>query len=196
MLLALAAAAAVAPPALTAPDLCQAMLPPGLIVKLALTQSQHELPRLSDIPIDALNAHATKGGWPCPLVGLGDFDGDMRWDRALMLRHKTDSTVRVIAALNTDAGWEIALQLDWPLTIGEVELEPLLPGLYEQARAGNATAQLDNLASIQADNAGFLAGQRNGRKAGYFYINGAWQHVWLTLDSAADTAASQAEPAR
>jgi hypothetical protein len=196
MLLALVTAATVASPA-PAPDLCQAMLPPGLVVKLALSQSQYELPRLMDVPGETLKAQAIEGGWPCPLVAIGDFDGDSRWDRALVLRHKTDSTVRVIAALNTESGWEIGLQIDWPLAIGEVELEPLGPGLYEQARAGSAAAQFDNLASIQADNAGFLAGQRNGRQAGYFYVNGAWQHVWLTLpESASGPAASQEEPAR
>jgi len=180
MLLALAAAAATASPALPTPDLCQAMLPPGLVVKLSLSQSQYELPRLADIPADILKANAIDGGWPCTLVAIGDFDGDSRWDRALILRHKTEPTVRLIAALNLEADWEISLQVDWPLTIGEVALEPLPPGLYEQARTGSATAQLDNLASIQADFTGFFAGQRNGKQAGYFWVNDAWQHVWIT----------------
>jgi len=179
MLFALAAAAAIAAPT-PSPDLCQAMLPPGLVVKLSLSQSQYELPRLSDIPADRLKANAVEGGWPCPLVAIGDFDGDSRWDRALILRHKTDTTVRLVAALNLEADWEIGLKIDWPLAVGEVEIEPLPPGLYEQARDGSATAQLDNLASIQADFAGFVAGQRNGKQAAYFWVNGAWQHVWLT----------------
>jgi len=187
MLLALAAATAIAtsPPA---PDLCQAMLPPGLVVKLSLSQSQFELPRLADIPADILKTNAVDGGWPCPLVVIGDFDGDSRWDRALILRHKSEPTVRLIAALNLEADWEINLQIDWPLAIGQVDVEPLPPGLYEQERTGSATAQLDNLASIQADFTGFLAGQRDGKQAAYFWVNGAWQHVWLTaLDTQTDT---------
>jgi hypothetical protein len=188
MLLALAAAAATAAtPAPPVSDLCQAMLPPGLVVKLALSQSQYELPRLSDIPADVLKTNAVDGGWPCPLVAIVDFDGDTRWDRALILRHKTEPTIRLVAALNLEADWEIGLQVDWPLSIGDVTLEPLAPGLYEQARSGpSAAAQFDNLASIQADFGGFLAGQRNGKQAGYFWVNGAWQHIWLTAETDAN----------
>jgi hypothetical protein len=184
MLLALAAATAIVTgPAQPGPDLCRAMLPPTLVMKLALSQSLYELPRLSDIQSEALLANSTIGGWPCPLVAVADFDGDSRWDRALVMRHKTDSTVRLIAALNTEAGWEISLQLDWPLTIGDVDIAPLEPGLYDQVRTGADTAaQLDNIASIQADHSGFIVGQRDGKQAGYFWVNNAWQHVWLTQE--------------
>jgi hypothetical protein len=196
MLLALAAATAIATnPAQPAPDVCRAMLPPGLVMKLALSQNQYELPRLSDIPPDALLANSTLGGWPCPLVAIADFDGDSRWDRALVLRHKTDSTVRLIAALNTEAGWEIGLQLDWPLTIGDVDIAPLEPGLYDQVRTStNTAAQFDNIASIQADHAGFIAGQRDGKQAGYFRVNNAWQHVWLTQEIENDAEQENATP--
>jgi hypothetical protein len=159
---------------------------------LALSQSQYELPRLSDIPADVLKTNAVDGGWPCPLVAIGDFDGDSRWDRALILRHKTEPTIRLVAALNLEADWEIGLQIDWPLSIGDVTLEPLAPALYEQTRSGpSAAAQFDNLASIQADFGGFLAGQRNGKQAGYFWVNDAWQHIWLATETNANDSAKE-----
>jgi hypothetical protein len=112
-------------------------------------------------------------------------DGDGTLDRALVLRHKTQSTVRLVAARNVDGMWRIELQKDWPIAIAAALVEPLEAGLYEQARANknsatqNPAAQLDNLNSIQSDHAGFLAGQSESAKAAYFFQNGKWQELWI-----------------
>ncbi|MBC7982661.1 MAG: hypothetical protein H7Y02_02295 [Candidatus Obscuribacterales bacterium] len=181
-----AAATAVPVAAAPAPDLCHAMLPPALVVQLTLAHGDYQLPRLADLPIDVIRRNAELGGWPCPLVAIADFDGDHRWDRALFLKHKSEPTVRLIAALNTEKdGWQIGLQRDWPVPIDVVHIQPLEAGLYEQTQsestkaAANTAARLDELNSIQSDYSGFVAGQAQGPRAAFFFQNASWQFIWI-----------------
>jgi len=158
-----------------------AMIPPRLAAQIAREHPDYVLPRLTDVHADRLSNITERGGWPCPFVAIGDFDGDGNLDRALVLKHKSEPAVRLIVARNVEGLWHIELQKDWPIAIAVATVEPLEAGLYEQTQAGrnNAAAQLDNLNSIQSDHTGFLAGQDSGAKAAYFYQNNAWQQIWL-----------------
>jgi hypothetical protein len=179
MLLVLATVLA-APVPTAANDICLAMVPPRLAAQLAREQPDYVLPQLTDAHADRLMNIAANGGWPCPFVAIADFDGDGSLDRALVLRHKSDTSVRLIAARNVDGMWRIELQKDWPLALNVTVVEPLEAGLYEQAQSGrNAAAQLDNLNAIQSDHAGFLAGQTESAKAAFFYQNNTWQQIWV-----------------
>ena len=174
------AAVLAAPAPTAATDICLAMVPPRLSAQLVREQPDYVLPHLTDAPADRLMNIATNGGWPCPFVAIADFDGDGSLDRALVLKHKRESNVRLIAARNVDGTWRIDLQKDWPLALSVAVVEPLEAGLYEQAKTGrDAAAQLDNLNSIQSDHAGFLAGQMERAKAAFFYQNNAWQQIWV-----------------
>lgn len=185
MFLALAAAAAVAAPTPTPPpalatDICLAMIPPQLAAQLQSENPDYALPTLADVPVDRLIATAQAGSWPCPFVAIGDFDGDGNLDRAVLLRHKSEPTVRLIAARHENGQWRIELKKDWPIRIVDAQVEPLEAGLYEQTKGGkDAAKQIDNLKSIQSDHAGFVAGQYEGGKQAYFYINNEWQDIWL-----------------
>ncbi|HYM36724.1 MAG TPA: hypothetical protein VET48_15095 [Steroidobacteraceae bacterium] len=176
--LVLAATTTAAPTPAT--DVCLAMIPPRLAVQLERENPDHALPTLTDAPVDRLMATAASGGWPCPFVAIGDFDGDGNLDRALVLRHKTEPSVRLIVARNEGTKWHIEIQTDWPIKITEASVEPLEAGLYEQTKGGrDAAKQIDNLKSIQSDHAGFLAGPTEGSKRAFFLVNGAWQDIWL-----------------
>lgn len=178
MLVALAATISLASPT-AANDICLAMLPPRLAVTLERGNPDHALPLLTDAAPDRLLAIAQSGSWPCPFVAAADFDGDGDLDRAVLLKHKTDSGVRLVLARNDDE-WRIDFQKDWPIAPNAALVAPLEAGLYEQAKAGpDAAAQLDSLNSIQADHPGFLAGQAEGAKAAFFYLNGAWREMWV-----------------
>jgi hypothetical protein len=180
MLFALAAVVLAAPVPSPANDICLAMVPPSLAALLAREQPNYVLPLLTDAHVDRLMNIAATGGWPCPFVAIGDFDGDGSLDRALVLKHKVEPSVRLIAARNVDGMWRIELQKDWPIVLNAAVVEPLEAGLYEQTKTGhNAAAQLDNLNSIQSDHAGFLAGQTESAKAAFFYQNNAWQQIWV-----------------
>jgi hypothetical protein len=180
MLFTLVAVALAAPVPSPANDICLAMVPPSLAALLAREQPDYVLPQLADAHADRLKNIAAKGGWPCPFVAIGDFDGDGSLDRALVLKHKSEPSVRLIAARHVDGMWRIELQKDWPLVLNAVVVEPLEAGLYEQTKTGhNAAAQLDNLNSIQSDHVGFIAGQTESAKAAFFYQNNAWQQIWV-----------------
>ena len=181
LIAALAAAAAIANSAPTpATDVCAAMIPPRLAALIARENPDYILPRSNDVRSERANTIAERGGWPCPFVAIGDFDGDGSLDRALVLKHKTESTVRLIAARNVDGMWRIELQKDWPVALSAAVVEPLEAGFYEQTKSGhNTAAQLDNLNSIQSEHTGLLAGQVEGAKAAYFYQNNAWQEIWV-----------------
>ena len=177
-MLPLLAAALLAPS--PANDICLAMVPPRLTEQLVRDHADFQLPLLTDAQPDQLVARAIAGTWPCPFVSAADFDGDGRLDRALFLKHKSDPTVRLLAVLNSEGGWRIAIQQDWPLALTQVAIEPLAAGYYEQTKAGpEAARQLDTLKSIEADNAGFLAGNDAGAQRAYFFVNGEWQWIWL-----------------
>jgi hypothetical protein len=181
MLLAVAAAAALAAPVPTqATDICLAMVPPRLMILIAREHPDYVLPQLLDAHADRLVGLALQGGWPCPFVAIADFDGDGNLDRAVVLKHKSEPTTRLIAARNIDGQWRIELQKEWPIALSGAVVEPLEAGLYEQVQASrNTAAQLDNLNSIQSDHAGFLAGQAEGAKAAFFYQNNKWQELWV-----------------
>lgn len=178
--------AAAAPPDASKPvatgatDICLAMIPPKLATTLQRNHPDYVLPKLTDAQVDRLLLIAESGAWPCPFVVAADFDGDDRLDRALILHHRELATVRVIAARNLATGWTIDLQQDWPLAIDQVGLEPLEPGLYEQPHSGNAAAELDNLKSIQADHAGFAAGQNGEPRRAYFFVENEWRSIAIT----------------
>jgi hypothetical protein len=156
------------------------MVPPRLMILISREQPDYVVPQLLDAHADRLMAIATRGGWPCPFVAIADVDGDGNLDRAVLLKHKNEPSIRLIAARNVDGEWRIDLQKEWPIALSAAVVEPLEAGLYEQSRAGrNPAAQLDNLNSIQSDHAGFLAGQDEGAKAAFFYQNNKWQELWI-----------------
>jgi len=175
----LLAATSIAAPS-PANDICLAMVPPKLSAQIAVEHPDYAIAKLTDALVDRLLAIADAGGWPCPFVAIADVDGDGTLDRGIMLRHKTQASVRLLLARQIDDKWRIELQKDWPIPITAALVEPLEAGLYEQKRAGTSTAaQLDNLNSIQSDNAGFLAGQDESAKAAFFYQNSKWQELWI-----------------
>jgi hypothetical protein len=181
MFIVLAAAAALAAPTRSpANDICLAMVPPRLAAIIEREQPDYVLPQLIDAHADRLMSIAASGDWPCPFVAIADFDGDGNLDRAILLKHKSEPSIRLIAARNVDGMWRIELQKDWPIALDAAVVQPLEAGLYEQTKSGrNVAAQLDNLVSIQSDHAGFLAGQSAGAKAAFFYQNNAWQQIWV-----------------
>jgi hypothetical protein len=183
MLFALLAAAATTSPVpapTLANDICLAMIPPRLAAQLTSEFPDYSLPTLADAPVERLMIAAAAGAWPCPFVAIADFDGDGNLDRALVLRHKTDSTVRFIAARNEAGQWRIELQKDWPIAIAGAVVEPLEAGLYEQTKGGrDAAKQIDNLKSIQSDHPGFMAGPDEGAKQAFFFVNDKWDEIWL-----------------
>lgn len=179
MLLALTAISAmIAPTAAT--DICLAMLPPRLATTLERGQPDHMLPLLTDTSPDRLLDLAQTGEWPCPFAAVADFDGDGDLDRAVLLRHKLELSVRLIVARNDNGEWRIEFQKDWPIALAAATLRPLEPGRYEQTKiVADIAAQLDTLNVIEADYAGFLAGQAEGAKAAYFFQNGGWREMWV-----------------
>jgi hypothetical protein len=178
--LALAAAALASAPAPSAAnDICMAMVPPKLQAALTQAHTDYVLPRLTDAPVSRLVEIAESGAWPCPFVVIGDFDGDDRLDRALLLRHRDSSAARLITARNLASGWQADLQEDWPIEIASAGIEPLEPGLYEQTQSGDAAANLDNLLSIQSDHAGFLVGQLDKPRRSYFFVETQWRSIVL-----------------
>lgn len=186
MILALLAAAVTttAPPAAASAlgtDICLAMIPPKLAANLKSAHPDFDLPSVSDVPVERMMANAASGAWPCPFVTIGDFDGDGGLDRALVLKHKTDLAVRLVAARNDGGQWHIDLQKDWPLAVATVAVEPLDAGLYEQTRGGkDAAKQIDNLKSIQSDHPGFSAGAIDKAKQAFFYVGEEWQTIVLS----------------
>jgi hypothetical protein len=161
-------------------DICLAMVPPRLAAQIARDHPAYALPLLTDSPPDRLLAEAEKGTWPCPFAAAADVDGDGTLDRAVLLRHKTDPTVRLVIARHVNNSWRIDLQKDWPLTLAATLVEPLAAGLYQQSAAGpDAGKHLDTLNALQSDHAGFTAGQSEGAKAAFFFQNDAWQMLWL-----------------
>jgi hypothetical protein len=184
----LADSAPTTPAPSAANDICLAMIPPKLEIALKRADStsgpDYVLPKLTDAPVNRLLAIAEAGEWPCPFVVAADFDGDDRLDRALILKHKESTSVRLIAVRNLITGWQIDLQEDWSLTINQVGIEPLEPGLYEQARSGNAAAELDNLKSIQSDHAGFTTGPIGKSSRAFFFVENEWRSI--SLDESSD----------
>src|SRR5262245_55034488 len=104
------AAAAVA--STSATDICLAMVPPRLAAELTAQYPDYALALLTDVPVERLLAEAESGSWPCPFVAIADFDGDGSLDRAVLLKHKTESSVRLIAARNdtTNKKWLLELK--------------------------------------------------------------------------------------
>lgn len=184
MLTLIALATTATPLALPSLDVCTTMVPPRLAAQLQRDLADYLLPQLTDAGVNRLKEIADRGAWPCPFVVLGDFEGDGTWDRAILLKHKSLPSVKLITARNVNGLWQIDLQMDWPIAIATAMVEPLSAGLYEQrktpVKAGVSPAvQLDNLVSIQADHAGFSVGQAEGAKLAYFYQNDGWQHLLL-----------------
>jgi hypothetical protein len=170
-------AQALAQPVVSA-DACGALIPPALSSRLSADMPGFQLPQSTDAGDTRVKELAANGGWPCPFVVAGDFDGNGSLDRALLI--KSASGVRLISVLNNQGQWQVSMSEDWPLSLAESELSPIEPGLYQRGDAiTQPVAQLDQLASLQADNGGFSAGKIAGRYAVYFYINSKWQKLTL-----------------
>lgn len=172
-LLAAALAQPVAPP-----DACATLIPPALSSRIAGELPGYQLPQITDAGDARVRDIATQGDWPCPFVVAGDFDGNGSLDRALLL--KGPNGVRLVGALNQQGQWRLSLSEEWPLPLTDSELLPLESGLYQRADAINQpVAQLDQLAGLQAEHAGFRAGKVNGRYAVYFLFETHWQKLTM-----------------
>jgi hypothetical protein len=161
-------------------DACASLIPPALASKLATDLPTYQLPTSNDLG-EARNSQLnTSGDWPCPLVVLGDFDGNGSLDRALILKARQSGSARLIGASNNNGQWQITLNEEWPLPLSDSELRPVEPGFYQREDAIKQPAeQLDQLASLQAEYASFSAGKLDGRTAVYALVNGKWQKLTL-----------------
>lgn len=161
-------------------DACAVLIPSSLAARLATELPAYQLPNSNDAGEQRNKDLDTSGAWPCPFVVLGDFDGNGSLDRALVLKPKQAGTPRLIGALNNNGQWQLTLSEDWPLTMPDTELAAREPGFYQREDAIKLPVeQLDQLASLQADYAGFTAGKPNGQYALYALINGKWQKLTL-----------------
>jgi len=165
-------------PTSTAGDACAALIPTALAARIAADLPAYQLPASSDAGEARIKSLDVSGNWPCPFVVLGDFDGNGTLDRALLLKPKQPGMARLIGALNNNGQWQITLSEEWPLALSESELAPKDAGFYQRDEAiKQPTAQLDQLASLQAEYALFSAGKLNGQYALYALINGKWQKL-------------------
>lgn len=159
-------------------DACSVLIPPALASRIAADLPGWQLPQLSDAGEVRVRDIATQGDWPCPFAVAADFDGNGSLDRALLV--KSANGVKLIGALNNHGQWQLSLSEDWPLPLIDSELTPAESGFYQRGEAiAQPAAQLDQLASIQADNGGFTAGKVAGRHAVYFFVNGKWQKLTM-----------------
>lgn len=176
---AVAVPAPVPTPVSAVADACANLLPPALVSKLQTEQPGFELPRAAQAGEARLQLIAKTGAWPCPFITLGDFDGNGWLDRALLLSD-SNGAVRLVAALNTEGSWQLALNEEWGIAMVDSYLQPLEAGLYQRHDASSKpAAELDLLGSIQSDSPGFTAGKWNGRYAVYFFQESAWRHLWM-----------------
>jgi hypothetical protein len=159
-------------------DACAALIPSALVARIAADWPAYQLPVSSDAGEARGKALDVSGDWPCPFVIVADFDGNGTLDRALLLKPRQPGTARLLGALNNNGQWQITLSEDWPLTLSDSQLSPKEAGLYQREEAiKQPAAQLDQLASLQSDYAGFTAGKLNGLYALYALINGKWQKL-------------------
>lgn len=159
-------------------DACAALVPSALVARIAADWPAYQTPASSDAGETRSKALDASGDWPCPFVVAGDFDGNGALDRALLLKPRQTGNARMIGALNNNGQWQITLSEDWPLALSDSQLSPKEPGLYQREDAiKQPAAQLDQLASLQTDYAGFTAGKLNGLYALYALINGKWQKL-------------------
>lgn len=165
-------------------DACAALIPPNLAAKLAADLPAYQLPTSNDAGEQRNKDLSASGDWPCPFVVPGDFDGNGTLDRALVLKSKEAGSARLVGIMNNGGNnngqWQIMLSEDWPLALSDTELSPKEPGLYQREEAiKQPVEQLDQLASLQSDYAGFAAGKVNGQYALYALINNKWQKLTL-----------------
>lgn len=161
-------------------DACAALIPPALASKLATDLPGYQLPASSDAGEQRSTALTASGDWPCPFVVLGDFDGNEDLDRAVLLKPRQPGTARLVGAMNNNGQWQLTLSEDWPLALSDSELRPKEAGFYQREEAiKQPVEQLDQLASLQTENAGFTAGKLKGQYAVYALINGKWQKLTL-----------------
>lgn len=158
---------------------CESLIPPALATKLNSELTAYQLPNGTDIGEQRSKELSSSGDWPCPLVVLGDFDGNGSLDRALLLKGR-QAGARLIGALNDHGQWQISLNEDWPLALGDSELQPQESGFYQREEAIRLPAeQFDQLPGLQAENAAFTAGKVNGQNSLYALVNGKWQKLLL-----------------
>lgn len=161
-----------------AADACAVLIPPALSSRLAADMPGYQLPQVADAGEARIKDITGKGGWPCPFVVAGDFDGNGSLDRALLV--KSAGGIKLIGVLNNQGQWQLSLSEDWPLPLTDSELIPIESGLYQRSDAiTQPVAQLDQLANIQAENPGFSAGKAAGRYAVYFFVNSKWQKLTM-----------------
>lgn len=161
-------------------DACASLIPPALAGKLATELPAYQLPENADMGEQRGIEVSNSGDWPCPYVVLGDFDGNDSLDRAILLKPRQAGSARLIGVQNNQGQWQITLSEDWPLTLDASELRVREAGFYQREDAIKQPAeQLDQLASLQAENTTFTAGKVNGSYAIYALINGKWQKLWL-----------------
>lgn len=161
-------------------DACAALIPSALAAKVAAELPAYQLPNSNDAGEQRSKDLNISGDWPCPFIALGDFDGDEALDRALLLKPRDSGMPRLIGVANNNGQWQITLSEEWPLALSDSELAPHEAGLYQNDSAiKQPVEQLDQLASLQADYAGFTAGKLNGARTLYALVNGKWQKLTL-----------------
>lgn len=93
--------------AATPADACSGKLPGALVARLAKTHPGWRVPVENDnIPGDAAAARA-RGHSGCLGVAAGDYDGDGRQDRALMLVARDGARWQLVVALAQPRGWNV-----------------------------------------------------------------------------------------
>jgi hypothetical protein len=90
-----------------AADACAGQMPPALVARFAKTHPGWRMPVENDNLAEDIAAARARGHSGCLGVAAGDYDGDGRLDRALMLVAPDGARWQLVVALDRPRGWKV-----------------------------------------------------------------------------------------
>ena len=170
-----------------APDPCTVAIPPDLAGALSPRFPGYSLPAASDNSPGEVEWDLKRGGDGCMGVANGDYDGDGREDRAVLLTSTEETRngghrILLVVGFQQPAGWSLSVlrNVDY-MTRGSAYVATVPAGEYRRTEAmAVPPTEPGEVEVVRSEVSAVATGNTEATQVVYVWKGGCWEHVWTS----------------
>jgi hypothetical protein len=170
-----------------ASDPCTVAIPPDLANAVQSRFPSFSLPAAADNTAQATEYDRQTGGDGCLRVASGDYDGDGREDRAVLLTSNEEGgsgghRILVVVGFDQPAGWVLSVlrSVDY-MTRASAYVTTVPAGEYRRTESLPVPpTEPGEVELLRSDVAAVATGTLESSQVVYVWKGGCWEHVWVS----------------